>query len=70
VHFKKLILIYLLVVYCVLIGENESIKSQGRVEDRKTKEKVIYNVILLRISFYKNGENVNRKKKGKKRNNK
>ena len=62
-HFKKLILIYLLVVYCVLIGENESIKSQGCVEDRKTKEKVIYNVILLRISFYKNGENVNRKKK-------
>jgi len=54
----------------VNLDENESITSQSSVVDRKTKEKVIYNVILLKISLYKKGENVSKKKKGKKRNNK
>ena len=35
------------------LDENESITSQSSVVDRKTKEKVIYNVILLKISLYK-----------------
>ncbi len=64
---KKLILIYLLVVYCVLFDENESIKSKSSVEDRKTSEKVIYYVNLLQLKFYFNNVKESRKKKGKQR---
>jgi hypothetical protein len=62
---KKLFLIYSLVFYCVLIDENESIKSQRSVEDRKTKEKVIHNVVFLSLKFYYKSQDAIGKKKGK-----
>ncbi len=58
-----------MVFYCVFFDENESITSQSINVDRKTSEKVIYNVIFLKNSLYNKIENVNKKKKGKQRNN-
>ena len=56
-----------MVFYCVFYDENESIKSQRRVEDRKTSEKVVNNALFLKFKFDNENQDAITKKKGKQR---
>ena len=49
---KKLILIYLIVCYCVIVGKSEAFTSQDHNGSEKEPNKVLINLILSRSRFY------------------
>jgi hypothetical protein len=63
---KNFILLHLVVFYCVIVDENESVKHQRCHTNKKYSEKVFFNFNIKNLIFeLKNNVNSNRKKKVK-----